>query len=68
MTYYNIIDKDIKNNSGYGVKITKERIVNNITNDYSSVSRLVDACNNYNVDYEHFDDVLENFLSDEKTF
>ena len=66
MTYYNIIEKN--NKSGYGIKITKERIIENISCDYSTVSHLIDICNRNEVDMDHFDDILENFLSDGETF
>lgn len=68
MTYYNLIHNNTNNTKSYGVKITKERKIENISPNYSSVKKLVDTCNHYSVDYDHFDDILENYLSDQKTF
>lgn len=48
----------------YGVRIVKERIVRDISGSRAMVSNLVDACNDMHLDFEHFDDVLENYLED----
>jgi len=64
MTHYSIISK----HNHYGVKIVKEKTVENITDDFTIIKFLVEACNKFGVDFEHFEDILENFLEDYKTF
>lgn len=68
MTHYDIIKYDLHNNAGYGIKITKERVIPNISNKFSVVQKIVDTCNNSGVDFDQFDDVLENFMEDYETF
>lgn len=64
MTHYSIISK----HNNYGVKAIKEKTVENISDNYSVVKFLVDSCNKFGVDFEHFEDILENFAEDYKTF
>ena len=54
--------------SSYGVKITKERIVEDISNNKEMVIKLVQTCNKTQLDFDQFDDVLENYLEDFETF
>ncbi len=54
--------------SSYGVKITKERIVEDISNNKEMVIKLVQTCNKTQLDFDQFDDVLENYLGDFETF
>ena len=68
MTYYSIVSKGSSNNKGYGVKVIKEKVINNISDDLSVMELLVNTCNRLSVDYEHFEDILENFIDDYKTF
>lgn len=64
MTHYSITFK----HNHYGIKIIKEKTVDNISDDYTIIKLLVDSCNKFQVDFEHFEDILENFLGDCKTF
>lgn len=66
MTHYKITRKTPK--KGYGVTVTKVKTVDNISDNYSIVKLLVDTCNKLQVEFEHFEDVLENFAEDYKTF
>lgn len=68
MTRFNVIANNPAKNQGYGVKVTKEKLIKDISNDFSAVQTLVNTCNLHQVDYEHFEDVLENFIDDYKTF
>lgn len=68
MTHYSIIKNPLSSHSGYGVKVVKEKTVENISDDYSIVKFLVDSCNKFGVDFDHFEDILENFAEDYKTF
>ena len=68
MTYYNIIDKCLSNKKGYGVRAIKEKTFDDISDDYDTIKYLVDVCNSMEVDFDHFEDVLENFAEDYKTF
>lgn len=68
MTYYSIIDNPLSQDKGYGVKVTKEKTLEDISADYDTVKYLVDTCNSMDVDFDHFEDVLENFAEDYKTF
>ncbi len=54
--------------SSYGVKIVKERFVEDISHNKEMVSNLVQICNKMEVDFDQFDDVLENYLEDFATF
>lgn len=67
MVHYSIITKDQDNNY-YGIKVVKEKIINNISCNYQDIKKLVDTCNQAEVDYDHFEDVLENFCEDYETF
>lgn len=68
MTHYSIIQNSLSNRKSYGVKVIKEKTIKNISDDYSIVKFLVDTCNKFGVDFEHFEDILENFAEDYKTF
>lgn len=68
MIYYNIINQNINEQKLYGVSITKEKRIENISNNYFAIKNLVDVCNSAQVDFEHFEDVLENFIEDYETF
>lgn len=67
MTRYNVTDKN-EVSGQYGIKITKERIAENISDNLSVVEKIVNTCNREEVDYDSFDDVLENFLEDFESF
>lgn len=54
--------------SSYGVKIVKERFVEDISRNKEMVNNLVKTCNKMEVDFDQFDDVLENYLEDFATF
>lgn len=67
-THYKIIKDQYSKNHSYGIKIVKERYINDVSKDYSVAKCLVDACNRNSVDFDQFDDVFENFAEDFKTF
>jgi hypothetical protein len=52
----------------YGVKIVKEKVIEDISDNKNIVEKLVNTCNRLEVDYDHFDDILENYLEDFSTF
>ncbi len=67
MTKYTVISPPDKT-KGYGLLITKERIVEDISPVYEVVKRLADECSKGGVELEFFDDILDSFLSDLQTF
>lgn len=67
-THYELFKKQLAKTQSFGVKITKTRYIYDVSNDYSVAKRLVDCCNRNSVDFDHFDDVFENFAEDFKTF
>ena len=67
MTYY-AINQPQNDREGYGVIVIDIRIVRNISSNYQVVKNLIDECNSNELSAVHFDDVLENYLSDGKTF
>lgn len=67
MIHYSIIPPK-KYEKGYGIKIIKEKTVNDISTNFSAILKLVNMCNKAEVDFDHFEDVLENFIDDLNTF
>lgn len=67
MTNYSI-EKPKNKNQGYGIKITKVKVFEDISNNINYVKRIVEVCNACDVDMEFFPDVLENFMSDFENF
>lgn len=67
MTHYSI-KKPTDKNKGYGIKITKVKIFEDISNNINYVNRIVEVCNRCDVEMEFFPDVLENFMSDFESF
>ncbi len=57
-----------KPSDGYGIRLTKIIVIENISNDFDVVKRLADTCNRCKVEAEFFEDVLENYLSDFENF
>ena len=67
MTYYTLSNPQIIG-EGYGITVIDVRVVRDISSDYGVVKRLIDECNSNGVAAVHFNDVMENYLSDFKTF
>lgn len=65
LTHYSLIKTS---KESYGVRIVTERIVKDVSISRKIVCRLVKSCNKYQLDFQHFDDVLENFLEDFQSF
>ena len=68
MTKYDIIETVLPYGKVYGIRVIKEKTIEDFSVDYATVKYLVDTCNSMEVDFEHFEDVLENFAEDYKTF
>lgn len=67
MTKYKVVNP-IENDTGYGIIITKERHIRDISPDYFAVKRLAEECERGLVEMEYFDDILDSYLSDYATF
>ena len=67
MTVYSVLAP--KNESeGYGIRIISEKLIYDISYNYSSIKDLCDRCNALCVDAIHFDTVLEDYLSKREGF
>ena len=62
MAFYSVLTPKTES-EGYGIRVVTERLVRDISYNYSAVKGFCDTCNNMVVDPSHFDDILEEFLS-----
>ncbi|MCR5654004.1 MAG: hypothetical protein K6F88_09450 [Ruminococcus sp.] len=67
MAIYSVLVPKTKS-EGYGIRIVSEKLIYDISRNYSSVKELCDRCNALDVDTMHFDVVLEDFLSRKEDF
>ena len=64
MAKYCVINP-LSENEGYGIKVISVRYVYDISSNLRAIEGLCARCNENDVDPVHFDDVLEDFLSQE---
>ncbi len=67
MIHYSIIFEN-KKGKHYGIRVIKEKCIHDITSNLEMIQNFVNICNKNELDYEHFEDVLENFLGDLESF